>query len=420
MSSIGIKLLSLSTQPADSSRYRIHGFRLSDVEEIALIVDGQGLPARMPLRWVVQTRRSAVGSYATLLANLHGVLDLYRWAEATSSAPDDLDDFLASGGILSPSQLLQLGDWVLMQEVKLGFLSRFRKQGTVSQRIRSVVRFLEWGANVHGWGGSVHIPAAELNVYQNRLKETFRNQLTSPGSPRPEPLSPSQDQLLRELIRPKLGPGGSLLWPLRFPDTNPFSPKLQLRVWVCYLLMRDLGLRKGEVLKLTLEDLDAAMLKVRRRTNDPDPRNPIPKVKTRERALPIHDALRQAIRAYTSSNHEGRRRRGRYPFLITSSKGDPLSIAAFDDMWARARKASPEIGKLHPHVLRHTWAESFAVHLLKAEGEEKALQLLREAGGWSSRSKTPFHYIQNALSQKANAMLRQFNDRTYAEVSRNA
>lgn len=107
--------------------------------------------------------------------------------------------------------------------------------------------------------------------------------------------------------------------------------------------MRDLGLRKGEVLKLTLEDIEGDMLKVRRRTSDPDPRNPVPKVKTRERPLPVHDALRQAIRAYTSMNHEGRRRRGRYPALITSSNGDPLSIAAFDDMWVRARKASPEI-----------------------------------------------------------------------------
>lgn len=70
-------------------------------------------------------------------------------------------------------------------------------------------------------------------------------------------------------------------------------------------------------------------------------------------------------------------------------------------------------------MFRHSWAEAFAVHLLKAEGEEKAIQLLREAGVWSSRSNTPFHYIQNALSQKANAMLRQFNDRMYAEVSEN-
>lgn len=209
----------MSSSLVSSGRYRIHSFRVSGAEEMAVIVDGNGIPARMPLRWLVQKRRGAAGSYGALLTDLQGVLDLYRWAEqATSVVPHDLDDFLASGGTFNVTQLWNFWGWVRTQEVKRGGSKKPQTKVTTSRRIGSAVRFLEWAADVHGWGGAIRIPPTELIAYQNRLRITFENDLKSPKSARPQPLSPDEDETLRRLIRPKLGPGGALVGPVQFPD----------------------------------------------------------------------------------------------------------------------------------------------------------------------------------------------------------
>ena len=400
--------------PLLAGEYRIARFRVSPSEEMAALVDANGVPMRMPLRWLVQRRRQAVGSTNTLIADLQGVLELYRWAAEVEGFAEVLDEFLAGGGQFEPRELLDLGHWVREQTYERSGVESPREMGTISRRIGSIAEFLSWAANVNGWGGDLRVPPAELQSYRIRIDETFKGLKRAGHSKRPKPLSPEQDTFLRELIRPKLAPGGRLAWPVRFPDSNPFSEHLRLRVWLCYLLMRDLGLRKGEVLKLTIQDLERNTVKVRRRTADPDPRNPAPKVKGVERALPLTQAIQQAFRAYTSPNHPGRRRRGGYPYLITSRSGAPLSIAGFDSMWHGLRKNHPEVGRLAPHVLRHTWAEAVAVDLLaRDKDEETALSLLRALGGWATGTQTPQHYVQNAIGKQANAMLRQYNDAMY-------
>lgn len=409
------------SRPSSLGEYGIARFRISPNEEMAALVDASGVPMRMPLRWLVQQRRQAVGSTNTMVADLQGVLDLYRWAAEAESAPDDLDGFLAGGGQLEPRELMGLGHWIREQTYQRAGVETTRSMGTISRRIGSIAEFLGWAADVHGWGGSLRVPPAELQGYRMRIDETFKGLKRAGRSTRPKPLSPEQDAFLRELIRPKLAPGGRLAWPIRFPTSNPFTEKLRLRVWLCYLLMRDLGLRKGEVLKLTIQDLERDKVKVRRRTADADPRNPAPKVKSRERVLPLTQAIQQAFRAYTSLNHPGRRRRGGYPYLITSRSGAPLSIAGFNDMWTTLRKNHPEVGHLAPHVLRHTWAEAVAADLLaRGRGEETALSLLRALGGWAEGTQTPQHYVQNAIGRQANAMLRQYNDAMYERSSQSA
>jgi integrase len=404
----------MDSVPSYSDRYRIARFRVSQSEEMAALVDAGGVPLRMPLRWLVQQRRQAVGSTNTLIADLQGVLELYRWAADAEGAPDHLDTFLAGGGRFEPRELLGLRHWVREQTYERTGVMVTRSMGTISRRIGSIAEFLGWAADVHGWGGKIRVPPAELQGYRMRIDETFAGLKKAGPSTRPKPLTPEQDTFLRELIRPKLGPGGRLAWPIRFPGSNPFTEKIRLRVWLCYLLMRDLGLRKGEVLKLTIQDVERETVKVRRRASDPDPRNPAPKVKGRERALPLTQAIRQAFRAYTSLNHPGRRRRGGYPYLIASRTGTPLSITGFDRVWKYLREHHPAVGRLAPHVLRHTWADAVAADLLaRGKSDETALSLLRALGGWAERTQTPHHYVQNAISRQANEMLRQYNDAMY-------
>lgn len=407
----------MSHSLAHSSPLRIARYRVSESEELAALVDRSGVPLRMPIRWIVQQRRDAVGSINTLLSDLAGIRELYLWALETEEAPQDLDSYLARGERLSPSLLMSLFRWIRSRTYWKCGSERFRCLDTVSLRLSAIAHFICWAADIHGRGGRTLVPPTELVDYRHRVTATLVTLKRGSSWKRLEPLTKDQDSYLRRLLRPELGRDRRYSWPVRFPASNPFSSAVQLRNWLCYLLMRDLGLRRGEVLKLTLNDIGGKFIKVRRRTSDADPRSPVPSVKSIERALPVTPAIEQALKAYLSPTHPGRRRRGRHPYLITNKDGQPLSLSGFDAIWKKLRKSFPRVGPLSAHVLRHTWAETLALDFTRnLADEERTIAHLRALGGWSSKSNMPYYYARNALATIANEMLSELNQRMHAEA----
>lgn len=408
----------------DEGKYNVVPLRLQTGEEAYVLVErASGAPVRMPIRWVARSRRNAV-SANTLRNDLYGVQDLYDWAandDAWLTAPKNLDAFLAGGGQLSPAQLQALMQFVRERRYLRGATIKPRNLATAGQRIRSIEAFLAWTADPFDRGSPDFVNPADLLLYRNRLEATFKPMRTAVGGGRPDPLTEEKDRFLVDLLSPVRGPGGRIATPLRFPEHHPFSPGTQVRNWLLFLFMRELGLRRAEALKLTLEDMPkpgSDIVLVRRRPDDKaDPRTPQPQVKGVERGLPMSPGIRVALRAYTGDpRHPGRRRRGGSPYLFTSSaNGAPLSLAGCDQIWAGLAKKYPErLGGLAAHVLRHTWAEDVADDLIANEkGEDTALAILRVAGGWKPGSSTPLHYIQNALARVAGGMLRDYHRALY-------
>lgn len=191
-----------------------------------------------------------------------------------------------------------------------------------------------------------------------------------------------------------------------------------------YCLAEQHGLRVGEILKLTLEDIVSLSpggpltVHVRRRPDDPfDTRTNPPSVKTSERVLELASQLRWAFRVYLTHHPPLGRVAGNTPYLFVTADGHALSYpSTYRALRVLSRIAGiPDLGW---HMLRHTWAESLAKELFALNGiEEQAIEKLRYLGGWSEKSQTPFHYIRNAIQESANEFLRKRNDRMYQQTN---
>jgi integrase len=237
---------------------------------------------------------------------------------------------------------------------------------------------------------------------------------------RKEPLDSDQEVALERLIGPERRHDGKYALPLRFSDSNPWKPHTRLRNWIGYRFARELGLRRGEVGKIRIDDIRAvkghSVVVVRRRPHDPaDTRvsGNRPKVKTVERELPISDLLASALRQYQHTLlQDGGRRGARTTYLLVATNGAALSGSSLDAIWIAVRR---KLGRnMSWHVLRHTWAEEIADDLLKEhegklDSSELVLGILRELGGWTPTSSTPFLYIRNAMKKRGNEYLRKRN-----------
>jgi integrase len=173
-----------------------------------------------------------------------------------------------------------------------------------------------------------------------------------------------------------------------------------------------LGLRRGEILKLRLDSLPRGAsdgILVRRLPDDPaDSRQYEPAVKTAERILPASRQLLDTLRIYVISQPPYGRVKGCSPYLFVTRTGQPLSLDATRDILRVVRQQSG-IRPLSWHRFRHTWAEQIAEKLLD---QPNGLDRLMYLGGWTHPA-SPQRYIANALARKAGDSLRLYQERLY-------
>jgi integrase len=289
--------------------------------------------------------------------------------------------------------------------------------------------FLRWLAKPLDRGGRTFVPKDVLELYHESLAHTFKDlrRHRSRGN-RIEPLEADADVALEERISPRKKSNGQFEHPYRFEEACPWKPGTRLRNWIGYRFGRELGLRRGEIGKVRIDDVNLVashpVIAVRRRPHDPaDARRGgnRPRVKSSERELPISSVLAMAIRQYVHTPlANGGRRGARTPYLLVTAVGRPISGGSLDAIWTPVNR---RMGfHMSWHVLRHTWAEEHAVELFEEhkglpDSDLLTVQILRELGGWSVNSLMPFHYIQRAIKRRGDDYLRQRN-RRFDEDSR--
>lgn len=399
---------------------RTHSVRtvsLETGEHLPVLVRREtGIPPTLPARWVMRKRRLEV-SYNTTLTNLYGLADLFDWGRSHFS--EDLEQFLSEGGQLSPSYLDSLLVFVREREYEKGGEMVYRTVQTAAHRIASIQQFLAWAADPPGRGrrfeGDIVSPE-ELQAYRSRLEATFEPLRKAQGkSTRPDPLTQEQDELLEGILSP-LGLREGVISFDKFPTENPFQPATKLRTWILYSLLRHHGLRRGEALKLKVQDVDTVgdpKIRIRRRPNDlDDSRTPAPRVKGMESVVPLSRDVANGIKAYMSDFRlPGHRCKGTN-YFFTTRRGTPLSTSYTTRIFRILRKRHPILDGVTPHALRHTWAEEMASHLFEEKGDsEEVISLLREAGRWKPGSTMPQHYVQNAIQSETNKIIRQRQNR---------
>jgi integrase len=353
---------------------------------------------------------------STLARDLRALGLLYEWASQALGC--DLDDTLEQCVIPKGRQL----------DAFISFLRSIPERepanpsslATLAIKAVAVRAFLSWAADPRNQGLSRSKSPQEIVDELGRLRAVFGPFTKHSGaSERISPLDPSQVERVLSVIGPVRDSQGRCMVPLSFAATNPYRPHGQLRNWLMFAIALQCGLRRGELLKVRIDDIPKPNdpgLKVRRRPHDrSDTRRHRPRVKTSERVIPISAEISVGLRAYLSSPPPMGRHSGRTPYLFVSKEGHPLSIPAADEI--------PQIASHHAnvpgfswHSLRHTWAEGLADELLTECPEDQALAFIRELGGWKRNSDVPMHYIQDALAKRANEFLRERNARLYGTM----
>jgi len=197
---------------------------------------------------------------------------------------------------------------------------------------------------------------------------------------------------------------------------NPFRQSLRERNALICELFYQTGIRRGELLKLKVEDLLAddignCFVRIHRRPDDPtDTRAIEPGQKTDDRILAIHPSLYHALIDYVREDRrpkrDGRPMKLAHKFLFVSERGVPLAESQVNDLLQRlARRSIGARAKLHPHLLRNTFCNEFVDYCTEVEklDEEGAKDRLRVLCGWNAASTMPNRYTRKRIQREANA-----------------
>lgn len=385
-------------------------------ERLPCLVDRETwLPVRLATRWAMRYRRYRRQS-STLTDNLRILGVLYAWAR--TSGGFDLDDYLTQGKTLTPRQIeafastLRLPDTLnaLGPAVISEAVSPLIDSGTYDHYLSITESFLTWALDSMNRGGISVSTLEQLSAERAHLSYLFAS--LRMGARPSEHLEPLDDQEIAS-IRQAIGPlrEGESSW--IFPS-HVFAEHTRLRNWLMFEMALELGVRRGELLKLRLDSLPRGSddgIRILRHPDDPaDSRTNEPAVKTAERVIPASRALLSVLRAYITLPLPLGRVRGKSPYLFVTEKGYPLSLARTDDVIQDIGRYSG-VAPLSWHRLRHTWSEQWATRLLSRPNGKDVLQYL---GGWTNPH-SPDHYIKHTISQQAAEIVRAYHQTLYAE-----
>lgn len=378
-----------------------------------LVRSTEWIPVRVPTRWAVRRRRFECMPN-TLAHDLRAVGLLYEWSQASLAV--DLDEMLERFEL---PELRQLDSLLLALRGGSEWKDPERSLATVANQASAICSFLSWAIDPINQGGAARRSVIKITERRAALCELFRPiSRYSGNSERIRPLDSNEMKRVLLLAGPVRDERDAIVLPLRFRPSNPFRVETRLRNWLMIVIALGCGPRRGELLKLRLDDMPRRgedFIWIRRRPHDrDDSRRYRPAVKTVERQISITEEIRLALSTYLPHCGTGCRRAGRTPYLFVTADGYPLSISAADGL-VKVIGRHAGVSDLSWHTFRHTWAEAIAEELLDQHPEEQALAYLRQLGGWTPRSSTPVHYIQNALARQANAFLRTRNLRLYAQ-----
>ena len=387
-----------------------------------LVTTSSWIAVRVATRWVVRRRRWR-SMPSTLTNDLRSLALLYAWAKGALER--ELDDLLEEGQTLTGIQIQDLLTFLRVGSRVVDIDRATISGSNTVARHASVIRdFLKWAVDPASQGCRQRVSFDQIRYQRVCLEEAFHAAARQrSASRRIRPLTAEEVARVDRSIGPHRTDDGNLRVPLRFATANPFRAETRLRNWLMYGFAIQCGLRRGELLKLRLDDLphpDSPGLKVRRRAYDTaDSRRHRPGVKTVERILDLSGEMRAGLRAYLTNRPPCGRSGGRSPYLFVTAAGDALSITAANEIIGVVARAT-RIDDLSWHSLRHTWAEALAEELLEQHPEEETLALLRTLGGWKPRSTMPLHYTQNAMAKRASVFLRERNERLYRSPGRQA
>lgn len=208
-------------------------------------------------------------------------------------------------------------------------------------------------------------------------------------------LAPEVLARLRELIEPQ---NARLIW----KSQHAAERNALIIHWLLHL-----GLRRGELLGVRIEDINfqTQEVHIKRRPDDPeDPRINEPNTKTMGRLLALNDELIDLTHKYIVGRRRMLQGARSHSFLfVAMDTGKPLSLASLNKIFTVLRRKCPDLpDDLIPHLLRHTNASELTKTMDENKvPEETQKKILIRVMGWVDGSKMPGHYTVGLIKQKS-------------------
>ncbi|WP_249605164.1 site-specific integrase [Chromobacterium sp. IRSSSOUMB001] len=222
------------------------------------------------------------------------------------------------------------------------------------------------------------------------------------------------NQVLNELIAPGA-------------ERNPFRPDLQLRNLLLVELLRQTGMRRGEVLSLQVRDVDHVKRQVtirRRHDEKDDPRIDQPVAKTEGRTIPISIYLTELLVWYVSQRRTvPGATKHRYLFVTHKSgptQGQPMTKAALKEVFDTLADADERIAQVRSHLLRHFFSSELAKlqHEQGSDGNSKELhrRVRNYLAGRKQYSEVDAVYTKLETKRQAREATLELQDRMTADL----
>ena len=210
---------------------------------------------------------------------------------------------------------------------------------------------------------------------------------------------------------------------------NPFRDiGIRKRNHLMFILLKDLGIRRGELLSIKIDCIDIATARpsiLIKRTHDDkyDTRRNQAVAKTKERRLPISNHIAQLIDDYIMNYRSKIPYANKHPYLFVTHRkgktlGHPISTSSFDNVIVPTMKTvNQKFSIIHPHIFRHEWNLEFSRKIDKNNAElkhnishkdfispEKEIKMRQHLMGHTSE-RSAHVYNQRYIREKADKIL---------------
>ena len=385
---------------------KVSSFVFDTGERYCLIISEEtGLPVFYPNLYLTTQMRNRGVSYSTLNTEAAHIAVLYTFC---SQQKIDLEGRLSNQECLSLQEIDHLRDFCQRNLTKSSPDSRVvnisrrlkRSEGVCSStqyaRLTAIANYLEW------------VPHALLKRLTSSFQADLKTMVGQIRARRPQKkgrnstdrsLEDQQIDVLLEVVRPD-------------SNLNPFDEKVQFRNRLIVILLFHLGIRRGELLNIRVQDIDfnKNQLAIVRRPDDKDDfRVDAPHVKTQGRILPLSDVLTKELHTYISKDRRSVRGAGKHDYLLVTHKegpslGQPLSKSGYQKILTELRGQSPKLREITGHMLRHTWNRRFSEKfdaMDEPPTPERQEQVRTYLMGWREGSGTAATYNKRFIEQTA-------------------
>lgn len=391
---------------AKSFDFRVKKITFPSSGERYVIVDGPpyGIAVEPTSIYTSMRLREMGLSPNSMAQHLSAIVMLLKWAAAQTPAID-LDQRLQSVQMLSSDEVLSLRGH-LRQNLNMDKVVDPERKRLVRPTVRhghyyfrchAVRDYIVW----HAHRSIDRIQSREVDrLKEARLRlDDFRERMTgdlpSPRQRNRQGVGEEVQDVFLEAIRP-----GSA--------SNPFQRQHQARNYALLLIYHVHGTRKADPLKLKGEDLhlhgnEPSMDIIVRHDEKGDPRRREPRHKTFGRPLKLGPELAGAISDYVMNDRPKYPGARRSPYVFLARNGQPLSLAAVDDMFRLLRRRVPGLpADFTCHITRHNANDRFsavAKELGWSEAEERRNRNFQF--GWSKTSTQGDRYQLRSVREAA-------------------